>query len=347
MNREDRPKSDYLDIIQVFRGIAALMVVAHHAIGSLRFYHKMDYPLFSFVASAGKYGVDFFFVLSGFIITYSAHHHYNRTGAFGRYIKNRLVRIYVPYLPVGILMLVLYTCLPQFSNADRNISAITSLTLFPHGNPALSVAWTLSFELCFYLLFGISFVSRNAWNWFVMCWFALIVAANYTRPGSIGMLHNPVLKVFFSAYNIEFILGYVLAWLILSKKKISPIPVSVLLILSLTAFVYCTASKTAFFYFSTHYLFAAAAFSVIYLAATCRPAIKKESVMMLIGNATYSVYLLHNPLQMAVIRFFPKINTVGGYVFALLLVLVIASFTGYLYYLFFEKAAIRKIKAHI
>ena len=163
--------SQYLDILQIFRGTAALMVVLHHTIGSLKYYHKIDYPFLDVVAYLGKFGVDFFFVLSGFIITYSAYYKYNEPNSFRNYIKNRLIRIYVPYLPIGVFMLFLYFFLPGISNNSRDISTLTSLTLIPYGNPALSVAWTLSFELIFYLLFSISFISKKSWYWFVLIWF--------------------------------------------------------------------------------------------------------------------------------------------------------------------------------
>lgn len=157
----DESKSNYLDILQILRGIAALMIVFHHTIGSIKFYYKTEIPFFNFLALIGKFGVDFFFVLSGFIILYTAFYKYNKPNSFANYIKNRLIRIYVPYLPIGVLMFVFYAVFPDFSNSDRDISALTSLTLLPNGNPALSVAWSLSFELCFYLLFSISFFQEK------------------------------------------------------------------------------------------------------------------------------------------------------------------------------------------
>ena len=155
-------KSQYLDVLQIFRGISALMVVLHHSIGSLRYYHKINYPFLDFIGRIGKFGVDFFFVLSGFIITYSAFYKYNEPDSFRNYVKNRLLRVYVPYLPIGIFMLLLYTLLPSFSNGNRDISSFASLTLIPNGRPALSVAWTLSCE---------SNQGRGAWvaQWLNVC----------------------------------------------------------------------------------------------------------------------------------------------------------------------------------
>lgn len=49
-----------LDVLQIFRGIAALMVVIHHTVG----YNHIDSLFLNFISPLGKYGVDFFFVLS-------------------------------------------------------------------------------------------------------------------------------------------------------------------------------------------------------------------------------------------------------------------------------------------
>lgn len=121
----NNPKTKYLDILQIFRGIAALMVVLHHSIKSIQHYHEINYQFLNYIASIGKFGVDFFFVLSGFIITYSASFKYEQPDSFKRYIQNRLLRIYVPYLPIGVFMLIIYLLLPAFSNSNRDISILT------------------------------------------------------------------------------------------------------------------------------------------------------------------------------------------------------------------------------
>lgn len=43
----------------------------------------------------------------------------------------------------------------------REISVPELVFLIPHGEPALSVAWTLVFEMFFYTIFSIWFISRK------------------------------------------------------------------------------------------------------------------------------------------------------------------------------------------
>ena len=341
-------KSQYLDILQVFRGIAALMVVLHHSIGSIKYYHKIEYSFLNYIAYIGKFGVDFFFVLSGFIITYSAYYKYNEPNSFSNYLKSRLIRIYIPYLPIGVFMLIVYYLLPGFSNGNREISLLTSLTLIPYGNPALSVAWTLSFELCFYLLFSISFFSKRVWNCFAFLWFLGIIVFNYTAFSSLLFLKNSLFRVVFSPYNIEFILGFVLALLVVRKIQLNRTLLFSLLILALMSFFYCTFNHFKLFAFDVNLLFAIVAFlSIFIVTSVSNFKINKESLLMMVGNATYSIYLIHNPLQMILIRFFPKINSIVSVIVAMVLALIFSCILGFGYYLVFEKKAIHLIKSKL
>lgn len=52
-------KIKYIDVLQILRGIAAMMVVLHHSVGSLNYYHKINFPWLNFLGAMGKYGVDF------------------------------------------------------------------------------------------------------------------------------------------------------------------------------------------------------------------------------------------------------------------------------------------------
>ncbi len=341
-------KSQYLDVLQLFRGLAALMVVLHHSVGSLKYYHKIDFPFLNYLAYIGKFGVDFFFVLSGFIITYSTFYKDEAPNSLCNYIKNRLIRIYVPYLPIGVFMLLLYLLLPGFSNSDRAISVLTSLTLIPDGNPALSVAWTLSFELCFYLLFGLSFFLKKGWNWFVLGWLVAIIVFNYSLFSSLVFLKKPFFSILFSTYNIEFILGYLLAQLIVRKIQLNRILLILLFFLSLISFFYCTFNLLKGFLFEVNLLFAFVVFLGIYITiSTVNFKINNLSLLMMVGNATYSIYLIHNPLQMILIRLFPKITSAATSIIVLVVVLILSSIVGYGYYLLFEKKAIYIIKSKL
>ena len=342
---DNKSKNQYLDILQIFRGIAAVMVVVHHTVGSIKYYHNVEYPILNFIGAIGKFGVDFFFLISGFIIAYTSFYKYSEPNSFSNYLKNRLIRIYTPYLPIGVFMLIVYTLLPGFSNGNRDLSVLTSLTLIPSGSPALSVAWTLSFEISFYLLFSISFYSKKVWNYFIFFWLFLILLFNYGKYFNFHIVRIPITNLMFSMYNIEFILGYLLSIFILQKKKINLKFGLFLTIAAVLAFLLSFYFKVSVFYFSLNLLFCLFSFVLIYVSIThFNVSIGNKAILMMIGNATYSIYLIHNPLQMVIIRFFPKIGSVLNVMSALVIVLLISCSMGYWYYYLVEKKGINFIK---
>lgn len=131
--------------LQVFRGLAALAVVVFHASAYTGTF-VADVPSWAIlVFGFGYLGVDFFFVLSGFIIMYSHYGDADIAPAYKRYVFKRLVRVFPAYWPISLALIALYAALPGFSSSpDKNYSLISSLLLLPADDPpALYVAWTL------------------------------------------------------------------------------------------------------------------------------------------------------------------------------------------------------------
>jgi peptidoglycan/LPS O-acetylase OafA/YrhL len=345
---EKQNKSQYLDVLQIFRGIAAIMVVVHHSVGSLKYYHRLDNSFINIVGALGKYGVDFFFVLSGFIISYSSYFKVKQSNAFKNYVINRVLRIYIPYLPIGIFMLILYSILPSFSSVQRPISVLTSLTLFPSGSPALSVAWTLTFEIIFYILFSIIFFSRKLWNYFIVFWIISILVFNLYFIPKQNIAFNPVVRTIFSLYNLEFLLGYFLSLLILKQIRLNKYLILVLIFIVAVMFFYCSYFMISYYKFFNNTLVAIIVFFTLYYYLNYYNfEIRKKAIFMLIGNATYSIYLIHNPVQMIIIKFLPKSNAWPYGVLVILFVLLICCIVGYTYYRVFEVYVLNKTKSNL
>lgn len=337
-------ENKYLDILQIFRGFAALMVVVHHTLGALVYYNNLDYYFVKFIGDLGKYGVDFFFVLSGFIIAFTSYYKYNKPLAYRKYIINRALRIYVPYIPVGYLMLFLYANYPELSNASRlDFSYLTSLTLLPDGFPAYGVAWTLIFELMFYFLFSLTFISKKIWNWFLIIWLILIVKSNFITD--VVSNEKTFYNVFLSLYNLEFMLGYLLSILIIRKVKWNYLFVVTIFIVFTLFSLVLKYYNIILFKFSDHIFVGINSFLLIYISVTYfNPKLNERNVFMMIGNATYSIYLIHDPLKTLIIRLFPNTNSLILNFLILTVVLVICSIVGYIYYLIFEKYIMNKFK---
>jgi peptidoglycan/LPS O-acetylase OafA/YrhL len=144
------------DNINLLRAFAALSVVVYHVIehGQWKDY-PTEGPLVTF--RIGWYGVDLFFVISGFVIAYSALLLYRaEAGSFqGSYWSRRLTRILPLYLLTLFLWLVVFT--PQWSARDwfRQIANHLTFThgLSLHAHSAIDgVNWSLGVEMHFYLV---------------------------------------------------------------------------------------------------------------------------------------------------------------------------------------------------
>lgn len=124
------------DSLQVFRGLAALGVVIHHtAISTDALVCKIPTWLLS-TLEHGFLGVDFFFVLSGFIIMSSHFDDEKSVAALKTYGIKRFVRIFPPYWPVSIALILAYFVLPGMSQGSRgDFSWLSSLLLLPDTPP--------------------------------------------------------------------------------------------------------------------------------------------------------------------------------------------------------------------
>jgi peptidoglycan/LPS O-acetylase OafA/YrhL len=325
----------FLPALQLFRGVAALMVVFHHLWHEIRHAFGLHFPVVDQLALAGKYGVDFFFVLSGFIICYS---HFSRLGNRAEalpYLSNRLLRIYVPYLPICVLMLIAYRLLPSLSYTDNGstVSWVKSITLLPlRGDTALSVAWTLVFEMIFYLVFLVAFFSKRLFFAILGAWVVLIVAGNS---------HND--DVLLSPYILEFILGVSAAILV---HRLSPARIPMVVAFLFPVLLVLWFSPV----FLQNRVLLGLTFVLIILCTIWSPLnrLPSRNLLMILGNASYSIYLVHNPAISAILRVFPKTGNFPYMVALTVFLFVCTCVLGVVYHKIFEvrlTSRIRQVKA--
>src|SRR5713226_9625637 len=94
--------------IQVLRFLAAIAVVAFHALGVAPDGFKVPESAISFALSYGGRGVDLFFVISGFIIFYATHCANLTPAEFLRRRVERIVPLYfIVIFAVTILAMTL------------------------------------------------------------------------------------------------------------------------------------------------------------------------------------------------------------------------------------------------
>lgn len=198
-----------LFLLQVLRGVAAISVALSH--GTHLFEDDYHFELFGGIFNLGSWGVDLFFVLSGFIIF---HVHQNDIGNRQKlkgFITKRFLRIFPIYWIVTLLVLPLLFIAPSLSEqTSRGIGFILmSIILFPQEvHPIIGVAWTLTYELFFYAMFSLLILLPKKWSFpIIVSWIAAIIGffiiGNWVNLDSL----NYYLRFVFNPLCLEFIFG--------------------------------------------------------------------------------------------------------------------------------------------
>lgn len=192
---------------QAGRALAALAVVAFHLsimMGLPRYGGQAVYREYT---QWGNRGVDFFFVLSGFIILFAHAGDVGRPARWGHYVRRRFVRLFPIYwLYTGVYVLALSV----MGGTDAGMPGtwadwLTSLSLlrFTDANPPLGVAWTLFHELAFYAAFSVLIISRRA-GALAMGLFMGLALVFFHFPGETG---RNAFSTYTAAYNLYFVFG--------------------------------------------------------------------------------------------------------------------------------------------
>lgn len=273
--------------IEVCRGIAASLVVLLHASHHIdeAFAQTTLLNIFAF----GHAGVDFFFVISGFIILFVHYQDIDHPGLLKRYIARRLTRLLPTYWVALLLSAVL-------SSAGRHgppscVDLFWSASLLPADKDmVLGVAWTLRYEFVFYALFSILIVSRRIGLILLTCWFLLIGLGSVR--GHLSFLPGQI----YGSFNFEFFMGMAVAYLIRNHR----VPHARLIaVCGLTLFGLSAAFENMLL-FDGHAVLGRLAYGVpaalvvLGVAEAERQGLLRiPAVMSGLGSASYSIYLFH------------------------------------------------------
>lgn len=184
--KRDLPEN--LKSLTSFRFFAAFWVFLFH----LR--SRIDYEnnWFWDVIENGARGVDFFFILSGFVIFHAYEHQIIcKQLSFRNYIIKRFARIY----PLHLVMLLTFLILAVLGNDQVHGFLASAFLLHAWGLTDGLVlngpSWTLSAEMFAYLLFGV-IVFRNPPTWLIATAFivtAICVHAFSLHIGKTAFVH--------------------------------------------------------------------------------------------------------------------------------------------------------------
>ncbi|HKY13326.1 MAG TPA: acyltransferase [Microthrixaceae bacterium] len=151
--------------LDALRGIAATCVLVYHFTAGFDldgFFPGYDQAVVRF--SGGRFGVQLFFVISGFVILWS----FQRVKGVGDFAYSRFSRLYPPYWGSMVIVTAFILVFQQFLEGpgidDVHFTPgqwLLNLTMIPTwlGSEVLAgVYWTLAVEMGFYLIAGLAFV---------------------------------------------------------------------------------------------------------------------------------------------------------------------------------------------
>ncbi len=202
-----------LHSIQLMRAIAATLVVLFHV--HQAFANRFTPPSFageSYLFAFGAVGVHIFFVISGFIMVYT-----NPPGtSFSApiFLRRRLLRIYPIYWLCAFLYLAAHALIGQPYKIDAMEISGALLLLPGNGSSIIGPAWTLVFEMYFYLCFGLAMLAGSGRGLILLTgFFVASVATGIFLP-----IDHPAWTLITSSLLIEFIAGAAIGWLLAAGK---------------------------------------------------------------------------------------------------------------------------------
>lgn len=336
----------HLELVEISRGIAALLVVCFHATGIIAAGKYFGVTPLGGLFNFGYSGVDFFFVLSGFIIYLSTATQHQNISAVGIYLKRRLIRIYPIYWAVALTFLPLLLIFGATSTTQGlgTTEIIKDFFLLPRADkPFITVAWTLRHEMLFYFSFLVYFINARLAAFYFIGWTLLIVFTHALQFQSDSSL----LKFYLDLHNIEFVFGIFLAWFVIKHNWSSPkwfLPVGLILFLIGGGNEVVFNEGVSLSFPDYHIIFGISSLLVIGGIATIRTpnnSLIKQSAVFL-GKASYSVYLIHYLVLSIAIKALINIGTSPVFSFFSLVLLGIMS--GGLLYQYIERPLLRFVR---
>ncbi|TWB12567.1 peptidoglycan/LPS O-acetylase OafA/YrhL [Rhizobium sp. ERR 922] len=285
--------------LQVLRALAASSVVIAHAL------HETEI----LAAATGRaavdgsawnlgFGVDIFFVLSGFIMTHTAASEFGKSGAPLHFFLRRCARVVPLYWLLTSIMLLGALAAPSLLVVPvGSISHVLASYFFiPSGRgvgeirPVLALGWTLNYEMLFYVFFALALLLpiRVGVIWLSVLMVGMALVGNLVDPShvQIAFWTSPII--------LEFLFGVYVALIFRSGVRIGKGIAFGLVAIGLLGFVHVSTlwNDAALPQFLRSGLPAA----LFVLAAAIGPVLPHKRPVLwsvALGDASYSLYLAH------------------------------------------------------
>lgn len=274
--------------VQSLRAIAASLVVLLHIRGIEERYGDPTKLILGWYE--GAYGVDIFFVISGFIMVYVTHNKPSGLAFSREFFTKRIIRVVPVYWFYTFVMVCLLLAVPQaFLDTGFDLMrTVKSLFFIPQDQlPMHSIGWTLNFEMYFYLVFALFLLlPRRALLPGISALFFVLVIA-----GRILTVDSAVFRQITDPIVIEFLIGMYIGWFFVRDKYLPTgmawaFALAGILLLVLSFFVRWGGHRLMFWGIP-------AGLIVLGALSLEQNAIPFSGNVSKLGNSSYSLYLSH------------------------------------------------------
>ena len=323
-------RTEKIETIQSLRGIASLAVTWFHLT------ERADYTPLNSSGMYGGHGVEVFFVISGFIIPYALHRSSYRLRDFRTFFLKRLIRLEPPYLISILIVLALYlsTIIPPWLRGEPHEAfVVNGIGLALHlgylngyfGYDWLNpVYWTLAVESQYYLLIGLLFpllASNRLW----------LRVVTFVTLGSMSLVSTS--KPYIGNFIFLFLMG-ILSWQLRAGLVNRWAYLAVLIVLILCSCLKPPIASTV-----------AGMIAVAVLLVGDSVSFLKSRILLVLGDISYSLYLIHFSIGIHFINLYKSKVAAGGAlspmreVLMILLALAVSLLSSYIFYKLVEQPA--------
>lgn len=309
--------------VQYVRGLCAAAIVFWHGLSQLQTTQPhLRYPTWGGIA------VDIFFVISGFVMW---HMTMANPVSFGEYWRKRFARAIPFYWFMTTIVVAVMLIAPQLLSTSRfDLTHVVASYLFIpwqhpvlHGEfaPVIIPGWTLLYEIAFYSVLGFGLFVPLKWR-------AGAVIGTIMAVASLPFfVHTSSLLFYFYTQPLiaDFASGILIGWMLWNGYRFPTWICQAAIVLSLIIVVllppgshfvpviggYDFMLTRVAQYFVPAFLIVAGA--VFYDCE--RPEAKKWKLLSLIGDAAYSIYIVHSMVLPVVTRFWKLTGLQGDWRF--------------------------------
>lgn len=310
-----------LKSLQAGRGLAAMAVAAYHLSEASQQYLGTD--TFSAYTARGDLGVDFFFVLSGFIILQAHRADIGHPEQLRGYLSKRLLRIYPIYwlyTTLAIAGALVAGHAVGLAHAADWFSTYALVRASDVQTP-LRQGWTLFHEIVFYAMFA-TLIWNLRWGVVVFAAWAAAMLGLFFYPSHD---HPSLAGNVFGAYNLNFFLGMA-AYLWTRRAGVRGGWAAV--VLGLAVFTLAYQLQQHHVEYTGRGLAYAVSFALLIGGAATlelHGAWVDVPLLGLLGDASYSVYLLHEHAENYALRIAARLHLHEVLAPGLLYLLVLAA----------------------